>query len=253
MRIPVIRLAQFAGLSGNRGRLGLAAALLFLLVPSILAAPFTSVAEDFTLTPNAQTQTITAGSAGGFTISVTSSDAGSTPGSPISLSVSVSPAGAGVAATITPASVGVGDNAALNVSVVATAAIGDYTITVTGSNGSVTHMVSTVVTVIAVSQPAFSISFSQDSFTGKHPGNVTIPVTITRQDGFTGKITVWAPVTLPTGVLVKGKSGKATKDTSVSLKFKIKDSAEPGTYDMLFYATDGGGRTVTANTTLVIQ
>ncbi len=100
--------------------------------------------NNFSLSPNPGSLSIAQGSSGTSTIStaVTSGSAAT-----ISLSASVSPAGP--TASLSPTSVTAGNSSTLTVSVGSTVATGSYTVTVTGTEGSVTHSTSVSVTVTA--------------------------------------------------------------------------------------------------------
>jgi hypothetical protein len=65
----------------------------------------------------------------------------------VALSVDVSPAGAGVSASLGAASVAAGGSTTFSVSAAAGAATGSYTVTVTGTEGAFTHTASIAVTV----------------------------------------------------------------------------------------------------------
>lgn len=100
--------------------------------------------NNFSLSPNPASLSITQGSSGTSTIStaVTSGSAAT-----ISLSASVSPAGP--TASLSPTSVTAGNSSTLTVNVGSTVAAGSYTVTITGTEGSVTQSTSVAVTVTA--------------------------------------------------------------------------------------------------------
>lgn len=100
--------------------------------------------NNFSISPNPSSLSIAQGSSGTSTIStaVTSGSAAT-----VSLSASVSPAGP--TASLSPTSVTAGGSSTLTVSVGSTVAAGSYTVTVKGTEGSVTQSTSVAVTVTA--------------------------------------------------------------------------------------------------------
>lgn len=100
--------------------------------------------NNFSISPNPSSLSIVQGNSSTSTIStaVTSGSAAT-----VSLTASVSPAGP--TASLSPTSVTAGGSSTLTVSVGSTVAAGSYTVTVTGTEGSVTQSTSVAVTVTA--------------------------------------------------------------------------------------------------------
>src|SRR5438105_4023434 len=137
---------------------------------------------NFTISASPSSVSLVQGASGSSTISTTVVGSGGT----ISLSVSGTPSGA--SASVTPTSVTAGNSATLNVNA-GSAAAGAYTLTVTGTEGSVTHA-TTVQLTVTVPSPNFTISASPSSVSLVQgaSGSSTISTKI-------GRAHVWTPVT----------------------------------------------------------
>jgi hypothetical protein len=101
-------------------------------------------------------------------------------------------------------------------------------------------------------QPDFSIGFDQPSITTSAGTKVTATVNIVRTGGFTGSVTVTPPSSLPRGIRIPGDP-VTTSDNSVNYKIKVKGSADSGTDQLLFTATDDSGRVRNATLNLIVQ
>lgn len=103
-----------------------------------------TTASDFSLSPSPSTLSLATGATGTSTISTSIVGSAGT----VNLTASVSPAGPTV--SLSQASVAAGSSATLTVNA-GSAAAGNYTVTVTGTEGSATHATTVAVTVTAVS------------------------------------------------------------------------------------------------------
>ncbi len=104
----------------------------------------------------------------------------------------------GVTATFTPSNLGTGVTAStLSLAVGPTAAPGTSTITVTASGSGVTAQQTTV--TLTVPTPAITLVAGANTATIVQSATTTIPVTVTRTNGFTGPIDV-AVTGLPAGI-----------------------------------------------------
>ncbi|HEY6333234.1 MAG TPA: delta-60 repeat domain-containing protein, partial [Blastocatellia bacterium] len=209
------------------------------------------LAGEFTLSPTEPSQMVEAGSSVEFTIDAQAVSGSTPPTSPVALTASVSPSGSGVTASFANSSVAVGASTTLDVATSATVTAGSYTITVTGTSGTVTQ--TTSVTVTVTSGPDFSIGFAAPSVTASPGTKVPITVLVSRTGGLTGKVTVAAPASLPSGITVKGALTATTKGTSVTFKLKIAASVGAGSDQLTFTGTDKNGQVRTGTLTLVIQ
>ena len=101
-------------------------------------------------------------------------------------------------------------------------------------------------------QPDFSLGFNPSTITASAGTKVPVTVNVNRTGGFAGNVTVTPPSTLPKGVKVPGDPGSTTGN-SLSFKIKVKGSAQPGNYPLVFAGKDDTGRERDATLTLVID
>src|SRR5260370_1255352 len=112
--------------------------------PTTVQLTVTAPSPNFTISASPSSLSLAQGASGSSTISTTVVGSGGT----ISLTVSGTPSGA--SASVTPTSISAGNSATLNVNA-GSAAAGTYTLTVTGTEGSVTHPTTVQLTVTAPS------------------------------------------------------------------------------------------------------
>src|SRR5207237_2112290 len=147
-----------------------------------------------------------AGNTGTFTVTLASKYGFS---SNVSLSTSISPS-IGLAVSCSPASIPGGSGSSTCDLTASTR--GNYTVTVTATNGTITHLAIVRVTVLAF--PDFSITISQSS--PVDAGESSVPtITITALNGFSGVValTDTVPAGLACGTITPGSvtgSGSAT-------------------------------------------
>jgi subtilase family serine protease len=142
-----------------------------------------STSPDFTISASPASQTVVQGSGTSYTATVGALNGFS---GVVSFSVSGLPTGAG--ATFNPTSVTGSGSSSLSVTTAATTPAGTYTLTVTGTSGSLVH--STTVTLI-VTPPAtsdFTITASPSSRSIRRGNTTTYTVTVTAINGFTGTV-----------------------------------------------------------------
>ena len=179
------------------------------------------LAGEFSLSANQLSQTVDAGSSADFTIDVQPVTGSSPPTSQVALSASISPAATGSAASFANTPVAIGGSGQLEVSTTMSTRPGPYTVTITGMAGSIKE--TTTVTVTVTTGPDFALGFNSPSVTASPGTKAAITVLVNRTDGFTGKVRVTAPSSLPAGVTIKGDQGVSTKGMSVTFKLKIGD------------------------------
>jgi hypothetical protein len=102
------------------------------------------------------------------------------------------------------------------------------------------------------SGPDFSLGFAESTVTTATGTKVPVSVNIDRIGGLGGKVTVSPPTGLPTGIKLSAIP-ESTKGASVSFTIKVKATAKPGTYSLVFSGKDKGGQTHTATLTLIVQ
>ena len=139
---------------------------------------------DFSMSTTPSSRTVTQGS--GTTYSTSTAALNGYSGT-INLSVSGLPSGA--SGSYSPASVAVGGSSTLSVNS-GTAAPGTYTLTCTGTDGTITHTNTVTLVVQAVAQPDFTISVAPSSQSVGKGNAVNYTVTVTGNNGFGGVVTL---------------------------------------------------------------
>jgi hypothetical protein len=143
---------------------------------------------DFSLDPTSTGATIPAGESAQYTISVGSQNGFSSPvdlacsGLPSGLSCSFNPS------SLTPTSGGGAVNSTLTVTTLASTSAGTYSVTITGTSGSVSHSGSVNLTVQVV--PDFSLSASPLPGPVTAGGSATSTVTLAPSGGFNGTVAI---------------------------------------------------------------
>jgi hypothetical protein len=192
---------------------------------------------NFSLSASPSSLTVTQGSSGNSTITVTPS--GGFTGS-VSLSTSALPSG--VTASF-------GTNPTTGTSVVtftasSTATTGTTSVTITGTSGTLSHTTSISLTINATATPNFSLSASPSSLTVKQGTSGNSTITVTPSGGFTGSVTL-SNSALPSGVTASFGTNPTTS-TSV-LTFTASSTATTGTSTITITGTSG---TLTHTTTI---
>jgi subtilase family serine protease len=192
---------------------------------------------DFSVSASPASLTITQGTSGNSTISITAIN-GFT-GS-VSLSASGLPAGVTASFGTNPAT----STSVLTLTASSTATTGTATVTVTGTSGTLTHTTTINLTVNAAAAPNFSLSASPASLTVTQGTSGNRTITVTPSGGFTGSVTLSASG-LPAGVTAAFGTNPATS-TSV-LTFTASSTATTGTATVTITGTSG---TLTHTTTI---
>ena len=196
---------------------------------------------DFSLSASPSSLTVTQGSSGSSTISITPS--GGFTGS-VTLSASGLPAGVTAGFGTNPAT----SSSVLTLTASSTATTGPATITVTGTSGSLTHTTTISLTVTAPAQPDFSLSASPSSLTVKQGTSGNSTISVTDLNGFTGSVSL-STSALPSGVTASFGVNPTTS-TSV-LTFTASSTATTGTTTVTVTGTSGS-LTHTTNISLTI-
>ncbi len=192
---------------------------------------------NFSLSASPSSLSVTQGSSGNSTITVTPS--GGFTGS-VSLSASGLPAG--VTATF-------GTNPTTSTSVVTftasgTATTGTASITITGTSGALTHTTSISLTVNAVATPDFTLSASPASLTVTQGTSGNSTITVTPSGGFTGSVSLSASG-LPSGVTATFGTNPTTSTSVVT--FTASATAATGAASVTIAGVSG---TLTHTTTI---
>ena len=194
---------------------------------------------DYSLSASPSSLTVTQGSSGNSTVSVTPVN-----GFTGSVTLSASGLPAGVTATF-------GTNPTTSTSVVtftasSTATTGTANVTITGTSGSLTHTTTVALTVNATATPNFSLSASPSSLTVKQGTSGTSTITETPSGGFTGSVTL-AASGLPAGVTASFGTNPTTSTSVVT--FTASSTATVGAATVTITGTSG---TLTHTTTIAL-
>ncbi len=199
-----------------------------------LLAPSSS-SPSFTLSASPSSVSVTQGSSGSSTITVT--DVGGFTGS-VTLSASGLPSG--VTATF-------GTNPTTSTSTVtftasSTATTGTATVTITGTSGSLTATTTIALTVNSSATPNFTVSASPTSVSVAQGSSGTSTITITSQNGFNSATTLSASG-LPSGVTATFSTNPVTPPANGSatstLTLTASSSATVGTATITITGTSG--------------
>jgi hypothetical protein len=133
---------------------------------------------------------------------------------------------------------------------------GTYNLTISGSDGTLTHTTSAVLVVTAPAAPTFSVSISPSSQSVKRPGNgsvaATYTVTITPTTGYSGNVTLTAGGAT-TGVALGLNPTSITGGSGTSkLTVTVTSSSKKGNHGLSVSATDGS-TTKSASASLMVN
>jgi hypothetical protein len=191
--------------------------------------PPAASSPNFTLSASPSSLSVTQGSSGSSTITVTPS--GGFTGS-VSLSASGLPSGVTASFGTNPTT----STSSVTFTASSTATTGTSTVTITGTSGSLTHTTSISLTVNATATPNFSLSASPSSLTVKQGTSGSSTITVTPSGGFTGSVTL-SNSALPSGVTASFGTNPTTS-TSV-LTFTASSTATTGTSTITITGTSG--------------
>jgi hypothetical protein len=203
---------------------------------------------NFSLSASPSNVTITQGSNGTSTITITRSNGFN---SGVNLSASGLPSG--VTAVFNP-NQAVSTSSTLTMTASGTATTGTTTFTVTGTSttGSPTHTTTITLTVNAAGTPNFSLSASPSNVTITQGGNGTSTITITRSNGFNSGVNLSASG-LPSGVTAVFNPSQAVS-TSSTLTMTASSTATTGTTTFTVTGTSTtGSPTHTTTITLTVN
>jgi subtilisin family serine protease len=216
----------------------------------VIQAPPT---PDFAVGISPASQSISPGQSTTYTVTVSS-----TGGFSSAVALAASPAISGVTYSFAPASVTPPANGSatstLTVATTAAAAQGNFTITVTGTSGTVSRSATAGLTIQAAPAGDFTLS-ATPSLQSISPGDPTsYTITVTSMNGFT------SPVTLSVTGMPAGASGSfsanpitppANGSVSSTLNITTTGNLAFGTYILTITAT-GGGQTHSTTVTLEV-
>jgi subtilase family serine protease len=189
----------------------------------------------FTLSASPSSLTITQGSSGTSTITVT--DLGGFSGS-VTLAASGLPSGVTASFGTNPTT----GSSVLTLTASATATTGSATVTITGTSGSLSASTNIALTVNAAASPNFTISASPASVTVNQGASGTSTITVTSQNSFSSATTLTASG-LPSGVTatfsVNPVTPPANGSATSTLTLTASASATVGTATVTITGTSG--------------
>ncbi len=171
----------------------------------------TSPAADFSIAASPGSQTVTAGNGTSYTATVTALNGFS--GS-VALTASGVPSGAN--ASFNPASVTGSGPSTLSLTTSSSTPPGNYTVTVTGTSGSLAHSTTVTLVVNPPPVPDFSLSASPGTLTFNQGANGTSTITVNPINGFNGSVSLSASG-LPSGVTAAFNPSSTTSTSVLTL------------------------------------
>ncbi|MDE3136105.1 MAG: hypothetical protein KGL59_06005 [Acidobacteriota bacterium] len=203
-----------------------------------------------------------------FAISATPSSAAAQPGSSTSYTVSIAGSATGpfngtvnlsvtgvpprTSTSFNPTSITGSGSSTLTVSPNKRATKGTYTLTITGTSGSLTHSVNVTFVIGTISTPDFSLSASPSSQTVTPGTGTSYTVNMTPTNGYSNTVNL-SIGTLPSGVTATfNPPSVSASSTSSTLSITTSTSTPAGTYTLTITGTDGT-LTHTTSAALVVQ
>jgi hypothetical protein len=193
-------------------------------------------APSFTLSDSPGTLTVVQGKSGTSTVTV--NDVNGFAGK-VTLAASGLPSGVTAAFATNPTT----GSSVLTLTESNSAAVGSATITIKGTSGSLTATTTLALTIPA---PTFTLSASPASLTVAQGASGKFTITVTRQNGFTGSVTL-AASGLPSGVTAAFATNPATGSSVLTLT--ASSAAAPGAATVTIKGTSGS---LTASTTIAL-
>ncbi len=188
-------------------------------------------APDFSLSATPGSQTINQGGVTSYSIAV----------NPISgytgtVSFGVTGLPANASATFNPVSVVAGNSSSLNITTTTTITPGSYPLTVTGSDGTLTHTVS--ITLVVTPAGDFNMTASPASQTINPGENTGFGLTVTSANGFTGVVSL-SVSGLPAGASGVFTPSSITGAGTANLAVTTSVTIAPGVYNLTITGTSG--------------
>ncbi|MFZ1008865.1 MAG: glycoside hydrolase family 6 protein [Candidatus Sulfotelmatobacter sp.] len=193
----------------------------------------------FTLAASPSSLTITQGSSGTSTISVT--DVGGFTGS-VTLAASGLPSGVTASFGTNPTT----SSSVLTLTASSTVTTGSSTVTITGTSGALSATTTIALTINTKSTPGFTLAASPSSLTVNRGSSGTSTITVTDVGGFTGSVTL-AASGLPSGVTASFGTNPTTGSSVLTLS--ASSTATTGSSTVTITGTSG---TLSATTTIAL-
>jgi uncharacterized membrane protein len=199
-------------------------------------------AQDFTLSANPSSLTVSPGASGVSTITITR-----TGGFTGSVALSASGLPSGVTATFNPSSTA-GGNSMLTLAASSAAAFGTFNVAINGSGGGLTR--STTLALSIANAQNFTLAASPSTLTVNRGASAATTISISRVGGFASSVALSA-TGLPSGVTATFNP-PSTTGASSALTLAASSGATTGTVNVTVSGT-GGGLTRSANLSLTVN
>ena len=199
---------------------------------------------NFTISASPAAVSVPAATSGSASISI-----GYVGGLTGSVSLSASNLPAGVSANFSPNSVNSTGTVSVSFFVQSGTAAGTSNVTITGTDGAITHSVTIALTIPGTSSPSFTISPATSTLTVAPGSSTADTVTVAGAGGFTGSVTL-AISGLPSGVTASFSTNPATASSVLTLT--AGSAAAAGTSNLTITGTSGS-LTASSNISLTIN
>ncbi len=198
----------------------------------------TPTTGDFALSALENAITVPAGSAGEGTIGIKSTPSGSFD-SAVSFSAASTPSNAGITFAFTPASLSNGNGTtSLKVSTTSAVPAGNYTITVTGSNGTATR--TCTFTLKVSTEPDFTMALDKSSASIKPGDKVELTLTVGAINGFTGSVGISVAIAPSTSSVTQNVDPLIITNSGTSkITLTAASDAPKGSYTVTITGTSG--------------
>jgi hypothetical protein len=222
-------LTSMAKSAAGKAPLALLGVLVTLVGGAVVYAAAASKAN-FSITATPATQTVGQGNTASYTLTVTRLN-----GFTGSVSLAASNLPSGASAQFSPSSTidSSATTATLKLKAGTTTPAGTYTVTVTGTSGSLVNTTTVQLVVQSASQPAFTVAASPASQTVAQGGASSYSVAVTRTGGFAGSVAL-AVAGLPSGATAtwSPSSDVASTATGATLTIQTATSTPTGTFNL---------------------
>ncbi len=205
--------------------------------------------SDFTISATPSISAAQPGSSTTYTVTIAGSATGPFNGT-VNLSVGGVPSR--TSASFNTTSITGSGSATLTVSPHHNAQNGSFTLTITGTSGSLSHVATVTFVIGTITTPDFSLSGSPSSQTVAPGSGTSYTITLTPSGGYSGTVGLSA-TGLPSGALALfTPSSVSASSTTSSLSITTSSSTPTGSFPLTITGTDGT-LTHTTSVTLVVQ
>jgi VCBS repeat-containing protein len=199
---------------------------------------------DFSLSASPPQQSVSPGGSTTYTITVSL-----VAGTAQNVALTVSGASDGVTASLNPMSGTASFSSTLSITTTASAAPGQYVLTITGTAGVLTH--ATTVTLAVAQSPDFTVDVSPPSQAVLQGQAASFSVSVTGLNGFSSQVSLTV-TGVPSGVTSTFTVPSSTPDYSSTLTLSIAGNAPTGSFTLTITGS-GGGLTRVANVILTVN